>query len=679
MMKYRSRTLQQTLLGFIGLLLIILLSISFVLNISLARDNLSQQLSSHAQDAATSLGLSLSSAIDARDEVAAARMVDTLFDSGEYQQIVLFAVDGNPIAVRARSESSTSVPKWFRQLMSMGSPKKTAEVMSGWAQLGTLVVESYSGFAEAELWQMLTAQLIWFVCIALAGLFGVHLLLDKLLLPLKLIESQARSMSEKRFSERAPVPKTRELAGVAQAMNDMADQLGSVFSEQLTLIETLRAKSFVDDLTGLGNRDGFDARLRTELDSLHHTGQGSLIFIQINHLPLINNSKGRAEGDSLLKHVAELIEVLVNTHQGAFAARRNAADFSVFLPLTMSVEIDAIVESLSNELSSLTEIKQLLRDDCFHLGVACVKPDDTANALLSKADMALRQAQGKKLSGWQRYAYIEQLDTNDEVREANEWRRILQEVLANRSLKLHTQKVFDKHNQLYYYQVLSRIEIDEALIVASLFLPMAERFQLMVPIDQLVMEKVFSSLSEGTLSEDALTLVDEQLSVSPALYCVTLSESALQDLRFMSWLDEQMDTFPHVASNLMIEVSEHIVNYNESALQGLSQLAKKHHFKISIERFGVTTPSFAYLQRLPIDVLKVDHSFIRAIESNEMNQFFLRSAIQLAHGQSIKMIAVGVETQEEWNTLLSIGLDGAMGFYLERPKANEVFESLPVK
>lgn len=668
MMKYRNRTLQQTLLGFIGLLLIVLLSISFVLNISLARDNLRQQLKSHAQDAATSMGLSLSTAIDSRDRIAAARMIDTLFDSGEYQQIVLFAVDGSPIVVRKRSNTSSSVPSWFSQLINIESPKKTAEVMSGWSQLGTIVVESYTGFAETELWRMLSAQLIWFVGMAIVGLFGVHLLLDKLLLPLKLIESQARSMSEKQFSDRAPIPKTRELAGVARAMNEMADQLGSVFSEQLSLIETLRAKSFVDDLTGLGNREGFDARLRTELDSLQHTGQGSLILIQVNHLALLNDSKGRVEGDRLLKNIATLLENLVNVHQGAFAARRNAADFSVFLPLAIAVEIDVIVESLMNEISSLAVIKHLLRDDCFHLGVACVQPGDTANILLSKADMALRQAQGKKLSGWQRYAYIEEIDSNDAVREANEWRRILQEVLANRSLKLHTQKVFDKNEQLYYYQVLSRIEVDNALIVASLFLPMAERFQLMVPIDQLVMEKVFSALSEGTL-----TLIDNQVSVAPVFYCVTLSESALQDIRFMSWLDEQMDKHPHVASSLMIEVSEHIVNYNESALQGLSQLAKKHHFKISIERFGVTTPSFAYLQRLPIDVLKVDHSFIRAIENNEMNQFFLRSALQLAHSQSIKVIAVGVETESEWNTLKSIGLDGAMGFHLERPAENKVF------
>lgn len=670
MNQHPNRTLQQTLLGFIGLLLLLLLSISFVLNISMARNNLELQLRSHAQDAANSLGLSLSASSSNLEKVSAERMVDSLFDSGEYQQIVLFKVDGEALVIRKRVDQVKDVPDWFVRLIDLKSPKKTADVMSGWSQFGTLVVESYTGFAEAELWSLLRAQLVWFAVMAILGLFGIHILLQRLLQPLKEIEHQARAMIAKDFSNRAPLASTRELAGVARAMNDMANQLGLVFSEQLHLIESLRAKSFLDELTGLGNREGFDARLKTELDSLKHTGQGSLILVQLNHLSLINDLKGRAEGDQFLCSIADLLKALLGLHAGAFAARRNAGTFSIFLPQAMSGEIDVIVDTLMNQLSSMTEIKQLLRDDCFHMGVACVQSGDTASILLSKVDMALRQAQGKKVSGWQRYAYIESIDANDEVRQANEWRSILQDVLAKRSLKLHTQKVFDKNNKLYYYQVLSRIQVNDSLIVASLFLPMAERFQLMVPIDQLVMEKVFAAFANGTLVID-----DGVVEVDPPFYCVTLSESALLDARFMGWFDEQLSEYPHVARKLMIEVCEHVVNYNEHALVALSQLAKKHRFKISIERFGVTTASFSYLQRITIDVLKVDHSFIRAIHTNHANQFFLRSAIQLAHGQSIKMIAVGVEVEEEWQSLLSIGLDGAMGYYLERPMANAVFET----
>lgn len=670
MTKTGNRTLQQTLLGFIGILFLLLLFISFILNISMTRDNFSQQLKSHAQDAANSLGLSLSSLADPLDEVMAGRMIDSLFDSGEYQKMVLFAVDGRSVVIRQRTSSRLSVPDWFMRLVDFPAPSKSAEVMHGWTQSGTLVVQSYPGFAYLELWHLIRNQFIWFLGIAIAGLIGVHFLLNRLLMPLKMIEAQAKAMSDKQFTVRAPFPKTRELAGVARAMNDMADQLGRVFEEQLNLIEVLRAKSFVDALTGLGNREGFDARLKTELDSLQHTVQGSLIFLQINNLGLVNDTRGRAEGDHLLVTVAALLTNLVKTHHGAFAARRSGGDFSIFLPSVIAAEIDLIVETLMNDLSSLSEIKQLLRDDCFHLGVACVQSGDTARVLLSKADMALRQAQGKKLSGWQRYAYIEQMDINTEVREANEWRKILQDVLATRSLQLHTQTVFDVHEHVYYHQVLSRIEVEGNLIVASLFLPMAERFQLMVPIDQLVMEKVFNALAQGNLG-----LSHNQKSLAPAFYCVTLSESALQDIRFMSWLDEQLQEQPKAAFSLMFEVSEHIVNYNESALQALSEMARKYGFRISIERFGVSNASFSYLQRIPIDVVKVDHSFIRGIQHNQVNQFFLRSAIQLAHGQSIKMIAVGVETAEEWEMLKSIGLDGAMGYHLERPKANALFDS----
>jgi EAL domain-containing protein (putative c-di-GMP-specific phosphodiesterase class I) len=141
----------------------------------------------------------------------------------------------------------------------------------------------------------------------------------------------------------------------------------------------------------------------------------------------------------------------------------------------------------------------------------------------------------------------------------------------------------------------------------------------------------------------------------------------------MSWLEDQLQGHPKVAFNLMFEVSEHIVNYNESALLALSEMAKQYGFRISIERFGVSSASFSYLQRIPIDVVKVDHSFIRDIQDNQVNQFFLRSAVQLAHGQSIKMIAVGVEAEDEWDMLKSIGLDGAMGYYLEKPKVNSLF------
>jgi len=120
---------------------------------------------------------------------------------------------------------------------------------------------------------------------------------------------------------------------------------------------------------------------------------------------------------------------------------------------------------------------------------------------------------------------------------------------------------------------------------------------------------------------------------------------------------------------LIFEVPEHIVNYTEPALIRLCELAKRCHFEISIERFGASSVPFSYLQRIAVNVIKVDQSFIRGVQENQANQFFLKTAIQIAHSQGIKIVAVGVESEAEWLTLKELGMDGAMGYYLAKPEA----------
>jgi diguanylate cyclase (GGDEF)-like protein len=661
-------------------MLLLLLVGSFVLNISTMRSYIQNQLQSHAQDTATSLGLSLSTSVNAKDQVVSSRIIDSIFDSGDYRKIVFFDIKGAPIVIRSNSLAVESVPDWFVSLIDLTAPSKTAQVVAGWNQLGTVVVESHPGYAYIELWEVIRSESIWFVSILVVGLFAARWLLMGVLKPLKQLQSHAREMSQRHFDFRAPHPVFRELAGVADAMNDMAGQLGDVFDEQLHLIEDLRQASFVDPLTGLSNREGFDGRMKTELDSQQHTAQGSLVLVQLNDFGVVNESLGRDRGDALLKSVAKILQKYEHRHQNAFAARRSGADFSLFLPSVMDDDIDNLIPKIMAEVCSLSDIKHLLRDDSVHIGAACVRTEDTARTLLSKADLALRKAQSDGISGWRRFAHIQSAEeTMRDIHQANEWRNILQDVLLSRDVKLHTQSVFDDQGTLMYQQVLSRIEVNGDLVVAGTFLPMAERFGLMVPFDQLVVEKVLACLSNSCLSNpgDAQQTTEglSHNNRNNGYFCVTLSEPSLIDERFLGWFAQQLEQQPSVAERLVVEVPEHIVSYNEEALTTLSEMAKELGFSISIERFGVSSVPFSYLQRVDIDFIKVDHSFIRDVQGSQSNQFFLRSAIQIAHGQAIKVIAVGVESNDEWQVLKELGIDGAMGYLLERPRANEIFES----
>ena len=666
--KIKKRSLQFTLLWFMSLLFLLMLIGSFVVNLNTTKEYLEKQLLSHSQDAATSLGLSLSTSIDAHDKVAASRLIDAIFDSGDYRRIVLFDLKGKAIVIRDQALAIENVPQWFIQSIPLFARAQSADVVSGWNQLGTVVVESQTGYAYQELWRGLRDQFLWFLLIALAGLLAVRFLLFKLLEPLKKLEIQALQMSEKHFEQRAPIPNTKELAGVAQAMNNMAERLGSVFQEQLSMIDNLRTESFRDGLTGLNNRQGFDGRLKAELDSQQRGAYGSLILIQFHDFAKVNETHGRQFGDEVLKKIAEVIVSELTNQNEAFSARRSGADFSVFLPKINEGDVDKISQKLIEKLNSLADVRQLLREDSFYMGVACVRHDDSAKSLLSKADMALRQAQAKGVSGWQRYANLEEsAEAIDAIKEANDWRIILQNMLVNQELILQTQGAYDLSQRPLYHQVLSRITLDNSLREAREFLPMAERFELMVPIDRLVLGKVLTALS-----------VDQ----GDTMYCVTLSEASLIDVQFMDWFVVQMDWFvvqmdshSKVVSRLMFEVSEHIVAYHQDAVEKLSELAKRYGFRLSIDHFGVSSVSFSYLQYLNIDMIKIDHSFIRNIDDNPANQFFLRSAIQIAHGQSIQVMAVGVETEREWETLKTLGLDGAMGYYLQRPESNRVFDN----
>jgi len=655
----KRRTLEQLLMSFIGALLTLLLLGSFFLNISVTREYLQKQLQSHAQDAATSLGLSLSTVIDARDEVAAARMIDVIFDSGDYRVVIFNDLGGKAIIVRQQALKIEKVPNWFIRLIDLKTPTQQSQVMSGWNQLGSLEIASHPGYAYLELWKVMQTQVVWFMVIAALGFLLAHAFITNILKPLKQVEKQAHEMSLNKFGYKAPMPKTRELARVAFAMNDMGDKLGRVFKQQLGLIETLRAKSFIDTLTGLSNREGFDNRLKAELESQQRTGQGCLLLVQLSDFSEINQEHGRALGDELLTEVASVLAAITKQSAGSFAARRSGVDFSVFLPRLMSDSVDDFAIKLLADLNALPTLKQLLRDDVIHLGLACVDRDDNAQQVLSKADMALRQAQGQDVSAWQRYSNIESVDLSSEVHQANEWHVILKQVLADRSVSLHTQPVVEfQDKRLLYYQVLARIDVDDKLAVAGLFLPMAERFQLMVPFDQMVIEKVLASLS---LRQDNIA------------YCVTLSESSMADEQFLTWLNEALLPLKELAGRLIFEVSEHTIHYYEDALKRLSGLSKKYDFKLSVDRFGSSSVPFSYLQRIGLDIIKLDHGFIRDIQDNQSDQFFLHSAVQIAHSQEIQVMAVGVESEQEWSILKDLGLDGAMGYYLGRPTANDIF------
>ncbi|UZE96722.1 EAL domain-containing protein [Alkalimarinus alittae] len=652
----RSVTLKQVLLWFTGLLMASLLVINFLLNVSSSKAYMQQQLSSHSEDAATSLGLLLSTVIDANDLVSAESLIDAMFDRGYYRHIIYYDVDGQAKVLRHSTMKIEGVPSWFVDQIDLQAPEGTAQVMSGWSQLGSVSVVSHPGFAYIKLWDSLKVELIWFTLIAAVAFLVMQFVITTILLPLTRIEKQAKAIRDRDFSFRPPLPKTRELKRVAVAMNSMSDRLGKMFGEQLSLIEHLRTESFHDPITGLGNRAEFDGRLKAELESEQSTAVGSLCLIQLSDFASYNQKNGRRSGDDLLIELANTIKASIVPIAGAFVARRSGSDFSIFLPGVIDEQADKFANDLLHKLSGLHLVKQICRNDILHIGIASTLTNLPLPVFLSEADMALRNAQAIGPNGWQRYVGDSNFSTPGEsVRQANEWQKILVDTLAEKNIIFHFQPVYSGDRKtILHHQVLSRIEVNGELIEAGKFIPMAERFSMLADFDRLVVDKMVRLAESDTVTRR---------------YCINLSVHSLTDEMFVEWFLNKMTEHPDAARWFIFEVSEYSLQLANEALEKIVTASSTLGYEISIDKFGVAAVPFAYLQHLSIHYIKVDHSFIRDIQHSRDNQFFLRTVLQIAHGQDIQVIAVGVEFEDEWDSIEPLGIDGAMGYYLCRPQA----------
>ncbi len=639
-----------------GLLLLLLLG-TLSSNLYNLRQYMQSQLQSHAQDAATSLGLSLSTAVDARDLAVVGSMINAIYDSGYYQRIVLSDLEGRPLVVRESELALEGVPGWFVSWIDLTAPEGVADVVSGWNQLGSVTVVSHPGFAYRDLWHLIRAQLIWFLVIALLGYVVVRAVVYMILQPLHRIEKQADAIRQRDFSARSPLPRTTELRQVAIAMNDMAERLEQIQQEQLSQIEALREQTYRDSLTGLSNRLEFDKRLQTSLQSEPHFAVGTLMLMQVSDFAEFNQEFGRAEGDHLLREVAQELRRAAEPVIGALAARRSGADFALYLPGVLEEQSDRFADELLKRLASVPSIKKMCRNDVLHLGMTSSLHQREGEALLAEADIALRKAQATGANGWQRYWDEDRAQfPGQHAYSASEWLGILRQVLAERSLQLYFQPVVSLDRQtILHHQVLSRIQVAGHTLVAGLFLPMAKRFGLSREFDQMVLELLLQHIGQRPQTGER--------------YALSLSPSSLAEQGFVEWLLARLEQQPRERQRLVLEIPEYTLHYAQAEVGQLTARASELGYQVAIDRFGATAIPFGYLQHLPIHFIKIDQSFIRDLHQSRENQFFLRSVLQIARGLGVKVVAMGVEFEEEWRLVEQLGFDAAMGYYLCRPQA----------
>lgn len=644
-------TLFKQIIIMLGITFITLFASTFYVSTENIRDYLDEQLSSHAQDAATSLGVAISAEISVADIAGIEVYTNVIFDSGYYKQIVIKDINHKILFEKRRSLIINTVPSWFIQLFPLTPPVREANIEKGWQTIGTIYIQSYPLFAYEKLWKNTLNNLQIYVLVMLLTLLLVALALNFLLKPLIAIRQQASAICRKEFPIIDIKPKTLEFLQLVNALNSMSRKLKMIFSEQAKITQDLQKQAFQDDTTGLSNRAIFTKQLNYFCDSENDSGQGCLLIMQINNFTDFNKNYGYNKGNELLKSLAELLKTQSSSYPDALLARLSGSEFAI---LIKTISTDAIIqmgEQLQASLLAISHNLQLADIDIAHNGMVTTHLNQDAGSLLATADMALRLAQQKGINAWHFY---DQQHSDFQSHGAEQWHDIIMQAVDTDLFELYLQNTIDADNNIIMQEVLLRLQHQEKLVPAGIFIPMAEHLQITRFIDRWVISKILSRIK-----------VD-----NTPFYCVNLSQNTLQDSSFPLWLQTQLKPFSTTQQNsLIIETPEYNVLKNLSEYKNLLNNMASFACRFSIDHFGTGFSSMSYLQDIKINFIKIHGSYAANIHHDKDIINYVRQIITSAHNLEIYVIAEGIEHEESMKILKELKLDYYQGYFISRPKS----------
>ena len=666
-------TLSTQLALLMMMVIMLLLSVSLVISFNASRQYVENQLVSHAQDAATSLGLSASSAVENNDTVTLRSLVGAMFHSGDYQKIQVYDINHQEIFSQQQIVTVEGIPKWFIDLLPLKLHIGKANMMNGWSQTGSVEVVSHPGYAYRQLWDTTAGLFQWFVAVALIVSLLSLLMLRNLLVPLKQVEQQSRAIVRREFAIIDSVPKTVEFRNIVLAMNQMSESISKMFQQSDALAQGLRDQLNRDSVTGLANKKYFYEILTHRLSPQTPMSQGVLALIQLKNFKKINQQYGYKAGDALLKLTSAIVKSALDDYENKHVARLSGADFAVFVEDMLPEQADKLGQKLADSVASLAEQPPFAgasvlsninsaanswghtagKRDIGHVGLCVFSTDQLLQKLLSQADNALRQAASKAPNSW----FVAHPTANQtSIKTATQWQQYINQAFENDWFFIQRQPVFaiaDKkvlHDEIYI-RLAENGDTDKT-VNAGLFMPSVRSMGLAPSLDRVVIEKTLQLLR-----------ADKQ-----AHFAINLSASSLDDHEFLQWLETTLAETKHASDRLIFEFAEYAVINKLEQLTAFNKTLSEYGSSLALDHFGAGFSAFAYLQGMPLAYVKIDGSYFKDIDADKQKQFFVQAMVDIAHGLDITTIAESVETQQTWESLKALKLDAGQGYYLARPE-----------
>jgi len=459
-------------------------------------------------------------------------------------------------------------------------------------------------------------------------------------------------------------------ASCVRRANGVVDYFVTVvqdITERKQAEEQLQHLARHDPLTDLPNRALLSDRLQQAVlrAELNHTQVGVLL-VDLDHFKRINDTLGHSIGDQLLRETAARLQKCVRASDTI--SRQGGDEFAILLP---DLSTNDVADHIAQQILEAIEEPFTIEKSELHLGCSigislCPRDGNTVEMLLKNADSALYRAKDLGRNNYQHYLS----GATIMARERLSLESSLRHAVKREQLELYYQPKWDFHRQaIVGAEALIRWNHPEhGLLPPARFIPIAEDSGLILSLGEWVLRAAVREI--GQLHQDGWSGLRVAVNLSARQFRQGDLIALVQGLLMETGFDPD---------SLELELTETILMHHAEDNVEALRAFKRMGVRLAIDDFGTGYSSLGYLQRFPVDVLKIDRSFVTDLPESESNAAIVNAIITLAHGLGLEVVAEGVEVAAHVDFLRARGCDEGQGYYFGKPLPMSEFRALLLK
>lgn len=595
------------------------------------------QLALKNADNAQSLALALSQ--QQGDAELIRLLVSAQFDTGAYEVVRWRGPQGETRFERVGAPRPSQAPDWFRSLWPIDAAAGVAQVSSGWKALGTVELKSHASYAHDALWRSSRQLLAWLLGVGIVAALLAAVGLRRIRRPLDAAVAQAEGVLAGRYGQ-VTEPRVPELQRLTRAMNAMVQRVRDLFEAQAGQLLVLREQVHHDPLTGVSTREHFLAELDAALQRDDGPVVAGLVLVRLRDLSGLNARLGRRAVDDVLQTVVTALQAYPESVAGCRVGRLNGGDFALWLPAAdvAAETAHALADALRASLPAFGPGVQVA------LGAVELPRERPGSVWLGEADAALARAEHQcEASGG---FVVEIVADAGPGREQGEglWRAQLQRSMSERLGRLVEFPVRDRAGQLLHLECPLQLQLDDVLVPAASWLPLAARARMTAPVDLF-----------------AVGLALQAIGADGTARCINIAPASLADTGFLPQLREQLAQAPQAARLLLLDLAEAAATEHFDALLELGRQLRPLGVRVGLEHAGAGLARVEKLYQAGLDYVKLDASVLLGVAGDAGRAAFVRGMVLMLRSLALKVYGEGVVDAMDAQALWDCELDGLTG------------------